>query len=186
MKNLIRNAMRRLRNLVWDLQLYFLTLVGYVPIHQFRKLCYRMAGVRIGRGVGFHWRARFYEPWKLRVGAHTIIGNDAMLDARRGIVIGDNVSLSMGVWIWTLEHDPQSSDYAAKGGSVLIEDRAWISCRVVILPGVTIGEGAVVAAGAVVTRDVPPYAIVGGVPARIIGQRRRDLNYTLGFHKAFQ
>lgn len=109
-----------------------------------------------------------------------------MLDARNGITIGNNVSLSMGVWIWTMEHDPQDSYYQAKGGPVVIEDYAWISCRVVILPGVTIGQGAVVAAGAVVTKDVPPYEIVGGVPAKVIGERTKDLRYTLNFHKAFQ
>jgi acetyltransferase-like isoleucine patch superfamily enzyme len=69
---------------------------------------------------------------------------------------------------------------------VTIEDYAWISCRVVILPGVTIGKGAVVAAGAVVTTNVPPYTIVGGVPAIEIGKRTKNLNYTLDFHKAFQ
>jgi len=109
-----------------------------------------------------------------------------MFDARRSIIIGNNVSLSMGVWIWTLEHDPQDPLYGIKGGPVVIEDYAWISCRTVILPGVTIGEGAVVAAGSVVTKDVPPFAIVGGVPARVIGKRTRDLRYTLNFHKSFQ
>ena len=92
----------------------------------------------------------------------------------------------MGVWIWTMEHDPQDSYYGVKGGAVTIEDYAWISCRVVILPGVTIGKGAVVAAGAVVTKDVAPYTIVGGVPAKKIGTRTKDLRYQLRFHKAFQ
>ncbi len=92
----------------------------------------------------------------------------------------------MGVWIWTMEHDPQDPYYRGTGGPVNIHDYAWISCRVVILPDVTIGKGAVVAAGAVVTKDVAPYAIVGGVPAKTIGKRTEDLRYQLGFHKAFQ
>ncbi|QJD31429.1 acyltransferase [Methylococcus geothermalis] len=140
----------------------------------------------MGKGTSFHWRARFFAPWNLEIGHNTIIGNDAFIDARNGVTIGNNVSLSMGVWIWTMEHDPQDPWYGAKGGPVVIEDYAWISCRVVILPGVTIGKGAVVAAGAVVTKDVPPYKIVGGVPARVIGERTRDLRYTLKFHKPFQ
>lgn len=92
----------------------------------------------------------------------------------------------MGVWIWTMEHDPQDPYFRAQGAPVIIEDYAWISCRVTIMPGVTIGKGAVVAAGAVVTKDVPPYAIVAGVPAKIIGERTKDLRYTLRFHKSFQ
>ena len=75
---------------------------------------------------------------------------------------------------------------ASKGGLVVIIDRAWISCRVVILPGVTVGEGAVVAAGAVVTKNVPPYTIVAGVPAKEVGKRTKDLRYKLCFHKSFQ
>ncbi len=109
-----------------------------------------------------------------------------MLDARNGIRIGDNVSLSMGVWIWTMEHDTQDPFYGLKGGPVIIEDYAWISSRVVIMPDVTVGKGAVVAAGAVVTKDVAPYTIVGGVPAEKIGVRTKDLRYRLKFHKSFQ
>lgn len=179
-------TIRFFKRWVDDFLIYVLTLVGYVPIHIFRLLVYRLFGIRIGHHTSFHWRARFYQPWKLRIGSNSIIGNDAMLDARNGITIGDNVSFSMGVWIWTMEYDPHDPDYGVKGRPVAIEDYAWISCRVVILPGVTIGEGAVVVAGAVVTKDVAPYTIVGGVPAKVIGKRTENLRYTLKFHKAFQ
>lgn len=174
------------RRFVVDFLLFFLTVTGYLPIHQVRKLIYRMAGVSIGEQVGFHWRARFYHPWKLTIGNNSIIGNDAMLDARNGINIGENVSLSMGVWIWTMEHDPHDPGYGVQGGPVIIEDYAWVSCRAVILPNVTVGKGAVVAAGAVVTKDVAPYTIVAGVPAKKIGERTKELRYKLRFHKAFQ
>lgn len=166
--------------------IFLLTLVGYIPCHIFRKFLYRACGMRIGNQTSFHWRARFFKPWHISIGSNTVIGNDAMLDARNGIKIGDNVSLSMGVWIWTMEHDPQSPDYSIKGGPVVVEDYAWISCRTIILPGVTVGKGAVVAAGSVVTKDVPPYMIVGGNPAKQIGTRTKDLHYSLNFHGAFQ
>lgn len=182
----LKKWLRFARQWAEDLLIFLLTVVGNIPIHRFRLICYRLSGVTIGPNSSVHWRTRFYKPWKLKIGRNNIIGNDAMLDARNGITIGDNVSLSMGVWIWTMEHDPQDPYYGAKGGPVVIEDYAWISCRVVILPGVTIGKGAVVAAGAVVTKDVLPYAIVGGVPAKQIGERNQDLRYTLNFHKAFQ
>lgn len=109
-----------------------------------------------------------------------------MVDGRKGVAIGNNVSISMGVRIWSLQHDPQDPYYSAVGGPVVIGDYAWISCNAIVLPGVNIGEGAVVAAGAVVTHDVEPYAIVGGVPAKKIAERTKDLRYTLKFHKSFQ
>jgi acetyltransferase-like isoleucine patch superfamily enzyme len=182
----MKKMFRSIRNFASDCILFLLTIIGYIPIHFFRKTAYRVCGVKIGRGTSCHWRTRFYRPSRLKIGNNSIIGNDAMLDARNGITIGNNVSLSMGVWVWTMEHDPQDPWYAALGGPVVIHDYAWVSCRVVIMPGVTIGEGAVVAGGAVVTKDVPPYSIVGGVPAKVIGERSRDLRYTLKFHKSFQ
>jgi acetyltransferase-like isoleucine patch superfamily enzyme len=115
----------------------------------------------------------------ISIGAGSVIGFSAILDGRRGITIGRNVNLSSEVALWTLQHDHSSPDFDTTGGPIVIRDRAWISFRAVILPGVTIAEGAVVAAGAVVTRDVAPYAIVGGIPARVIGTRRRDLRYSL-------
>jgi acetyltransferase-like isoleucine patch superfamily enzyme len=79
-----------------------------------------------------------------------------------------------------MEHDPQSSNFGSVSEPVVIEDYAWLSCRSVVLPGVTVGKGAVVAAGAVVTKPVEPYTIVGGVPAKPIGKRTANLEYTLG------
>ena len=100
---------------------------------------------------------------------------------RGGIRTGADVSIGPEAAFLTLGHDPQSPEFADTGGDIVIGDRAWIAFRAVILPGVKIGEGAVVAAGAVVTRDVPPYEIVAGVPARKVGERNRDLTYRLNF-----
>ncbi|MBN2145988.1 MAG: acyltransferase [Anaerolineales bacterium] len=121
----------------------------------------------------------------MHIGKNTSIGHHAILDGRNGLTIGENVNLSTGVWIWTLQHDPQSPDFATQGGPVVIEDYAWVSCRAIILPGVKVGRGAVVAAGAVVTKDVPSYAIVGGVPAKVISQRTQDLRYQLSWYQPF-
>ena len=101
----------------------------------------------------------------------------------QGLRIGDNVNISEGVAIFTLEHDPNSLEFASRGAEVRIGNRVFIGARAIILPGVTVGEGAVVAAGAVVTKDVRPFAIVGGVPARSIGNRTRDLTYELDYRK---
>ena len=105
-----------------------------------------------------------------------------MLDGRRyKIITGSDVSIGPEATILTLGHDPQSPDFADQGGDVIIGDHVWIAYRAIILPGVRIGDGAVVAAGAVVSKDVEPYTIVAGVPARQVGERSRDLRYQLHF-----
>lgn len=169
-----------------DLRLYLLTLVGYVPSHSFRNSFYRLSGVRLPRSSSIHWRARFFCPEGLTVGAYCTIGNDGFFDGRDSITIGDCVNIAGEVRIYTREHDIDSPDFAERGGPVVIGDFAYIGTRVIILPGVTIGEGAVVASGAVVTKDVPCYMLVGGVPARPIRERSRDLRYKLGYAKRFQ
>ncbi|MBY6683241.1 acyltransferase [Rhodococcus sp. BP-316] len=140
----------------------------------------------MGRNTSLHWRAAFFAPEGVAIGSNSIIGNDCFLDGRSGLIIGNNVNIGGHVQIFTLEHDVQAKDFGVDGGPVEIGDRVYIASRSTILPGVAIGEGAVVAAGAVVTRNVEPFTIVGGVPARKIGERNPAINYTLGYHLPFQ
>lgn len=171
---------------VWsDLRLRLLTDIGYVPSHSFRNACYRRAGMRLPASSSIHWRAEFYAPESIVVGEHCTIGDSCFLDGRSGLTIGESVNLGSHVTIYTREHDVNSPDFAETGAPVRVGTHAWISSHSIVLPGVTIGEGAVVAAGAVVTRDVPPFAIVGGNPARVIGTRNSDLRYRLGYAKRF-
>jgi maltose O-acetyltransferase len=105
----------------------------------------------------------------------SIINQQCCLDGRGGLSIGDYVSISPGVWILTDSHDMHDPLFREVLAPVTIGNHAWIGSRALILPGVTVGEGAVVAAGAVVTSDVEPYTVVGGVPARPIGTRNRNV-----------
>lgn len=110
----------------------------------------------------------------------TRIGDKSILDARNGIEIGVNVNFSSNVHIWTEQHyhrDPYFECNSDHSFEVIIENRAWIGPNVTILPKVVIGEGAVVAAGSVVTKNVDPFTIVAGLPAKKIGERNRDLKY---------
>lgn len=168
-------------------RLFLLYLVGRVPWHAFRLFAYRrLFGVRIGSRSTVHWRTRFYAPEGVCIGHNTIIGYDAFLDGRYTLVIGDNVNVGGEVAIFTAQHDPNDPAFGMVGGPVVIEDYVYIGSRVTILPNMTIGRGAVVATGAVVTRDVSPFDIVGGVPARKVGERQRHLAYNLDFHMPFQ
>lgn len=168
-------------------------LVGHVPLHHFRRFCYRWSGMIIGQGSTLHMGARIYDPRHIIIGDDTIVGENCTLDGRgqlpnsQGkIVIGDHVDIASQVMIWTAQHDIRNPNFKPIELPVLIEDYAFIGPRAIILPGVTIHEGGVVAAGAVVTKDVPAYAIVGGVPATVIGTRPSPVKYVLGRARWFQ
>jgi len=127
-----------------------------------------------------YYGAEIRNPYGLQIGKGSIIGDNAILDARNGIKIGNNVNFSSNVSIWSEQHDHRDPYFRNTQKKKMIEigDRVWIGPNTIILHSVNIGEGAVIAAGAVVTKDVPPYAIVGGVPAKIIGERNHDLRYS--------
>ncbi|HZR40278.1 MAG TPA: acyltransferase [Ktedonobacteraceae bacterium] len=119
---------------------------------------------------------------KVSIGKGTVINQDCYLYTTGGLIIGENVSISSGVWLVTGTHDINDPYFTDSYKPIVIHNHVWIGIRATILGGVTIGEGAVVMAGAVVTRDVAPYAVVGGVPAKVISERRlRNPTYMLDF-----
>ena len=183
----IYKGFNRLFNYVLDIELFIVRLAGFIPSHIIRKFIYRCAGVKIGRKSYIHMGAQFFYPAGVRIGRNTIIGQGVFLDGRDKLQIGDHVDIASEVMVYNSEHDINAEDFHATVAPAAIGDYAFIGPRAVILPGVKIGKGAVIAAGAVVTEDVPEYAIVGGVPAKVIGERRlKDLHYRLGRARLFQ
>jgi acetyltransferase-like isoleucine patch superfamily enzyme len=162
------------------ISLISMAFVGWLPIRKLRHLLYRRMGMRLAGTAIVHRGLEVRDPRQVEIGEDTIVGSDVILDARKGITIGRHVNISSQAAIWTLQHDHRDPTFDVIRAPVVVGDRAWLSFRCTILPGVTVGEGAVVAAGAVVTKDVPPYAIVGGVPAKVIAERTRELHYELG------
>ncbi len=159
------------------------SIVTHVPSRTVRYAFLRFWLQRFGAGSGVQMRCRFLNARKIELGERNVVNFGCLLDGRRyRIVTGNDVSIGPEASILTLGHDPQSPEFADRGGDVIVGDRAWIGYRAIILPGVSIGTGAVVAAGAVVTRDVSPLKIVAGVPARIVGERTDGVDYTLSFH----
>lgn len=180
-------VVNRIKNIFLELIVFKLHLAGCVPSHSFRRFCYRLAGIKIGKGSTIHMKARFYDPRNIAIGEDTIIGEGAVLDGRDKLIIGNHVDIATDVMIYNSQHDVNQENFVATLAPVKIEDYVFIGPRVIILAGATVGRGAIVGAGAVVTKDVPPYAIAGGVPAKIIGERRnKDLHYKLGRARWFR
>lgn len=154
--------------------------ISNFPSKHIRQWFLSFVGVKMDGPVrfypGFHIRA----PKGIHIGSNVSIGPGVLLDGRKGLEIGNSAVIAYDAIIWTLNHDYNDVHFVGKGAPVKIGSYAWVCSRSVILPGITVGEGAVVATGAVVTKDVPPYTIVGGIPAKVIGTREVK-NYQYGY-----
>lgn len=159
---------------------------SYVPIRIIRKIWLRFfMHSKIGKKTYIDMGCYYMCPFKLSVGNYTHINRECFLDCRGSIEIGNRVSISHRVNLVTGSHDINSSanDYISK--PIKIEDYVFIGFGATILQGVTIGKGAVICAGACVTKNVAPYAVVGGIPAKVIRNRRHELNYKCNPHTFF-
>jgi acetyltransferase-like isoleucine patch superfamily enzyme len=162
-------------------------LVSNVPSYTLRYLWYqRVLGWDIGEGTTI-LMGQYIQMTGIRtsgrsvsIGSSTVINQKCLIYTSSGLIIGNHVSISAEVALITGTHDINDPNFTSNYRPIIIDDYAWIGTRAMILQGVTIGRGAVVMAGAVVTHDVEPYMVVGGVPAKPISERRlRDLSYRL-------
>src|SRR3989344_140785 len=143
----------RLSNYLLDFELMLLRWIGHIPSHTIRNIKYRFFGIKIGKGSTFHMWANFFDPKNIEVGEDTIIGDHAFLDGRDKLIIGNHTDIASSVMIYNSEHDLSKEDFSAIIEPVEIEDYVFVGPRAIILPGVKVGKGAVIAAGAVVTSD---------------------------------
>lgn len=153
------------------------------PSKRFRNYMLKRMGMTIkGEAriyTGFHIR----NPKGIILEDGVSIGPKVLLDGRKGLTIKQGAVIGYGAIIWTLNHDYNDIHFCGKGAPVTIGKHAWVCSNSIILPGITIGDGAVVASGAIVTHDVPPFAVVGGIPAKVIGHREQK-EYDYGYKKA--
>ena len=160
-------------------------LINKIPFYFIRHFCYRhIYRVKMGKGSSIHLNC-FFNKFKIEIGENTAINRKCYIDTRGSIKIGNNVSISPEVHIITAQHEVNSPGFLYVEKTVEIGDYVWIGTRANILPGVKLGKGCVVAAGAVVTKSFPDYSVVGGVPAKIISKRIENLDYSCNWMPPF-
>lgn len=178
----MKHLLQTIINVIFNLTSPFFLWLPFADLRRwYLRLFVKSLGKRtyIGRNVDVK------EPGKIAIGHHSVINKNVVLNGRGGLVIGNNVDIAQDVFILTEQHDQNDDMHALVKKSVCIEDYVWIATRATVLPGVVLGKGAVVACGAVVTKDVPSMTVVGGVPARYISDRKSGLKYSFNYREKF-
>ena len=180
-KNLVSIQVKRSLIIKWArafvLEYMVNDILPHIPFWTTRRLLLKAIGMKIGKKSFVMKKNYIISPNRLTIGDFTHINRNCTIDARGYITIGNNTSISHSVNIMTGSHDISSSNFASYYLPITIEDNVWIGINATILAGIKIGKGAVVCAGAIVTKDVPPYSVVAGIPARIVNKRNENLNY---------
>lgn len=158
----------------------FLTYAGYIPSVRLRRGIYRgVFKLRITNQSVIYGGAKIRSPSRISIQSGSSIGHRCELDGRGCLNIGENVNISSEVMIWTAQHNYNDSHFETTFAPVTLEDFCWIGPRAIILPGVTVARGSVIAAGSVVTKSTDACGVYAGVPAVLINRRVQhpDFNY---------
>lgn len=163
----------RLIRALWGITWLFLFRLSPRPFYGWRRFLLRVFGARIGHGAIVHASARVWAPWNLEMGTNSCLSFGVECYAVDRITIGSYATVSQFSFLCAAGHDIDSADMTLTTAPIVIGDHAWVAADAFIGPGVTIAEGAVVGARASVFKDVPPWMVVAGNPARRIRRRSR-------------
>jgi acetyltransferase-like isoleucine patch superfamily enzyme len=162
-------------------------LVANLPSHRIRLWYYRkIMAFKIGAGSTIFMNCKFDCAGGLIIGRNSVINAKCRLDSRGGLEIGSNVSVSEEVTFLTADHNEDLIGVHGRAKKVVVADYVWVGTRAMILPGVIIEKGAVIGAGAIVTRDVKYLNVVAGIPAKMINLRPENFNYSIAYKRLFQ
>ena len=170
-----RNVNTTLRNraarLLWGVVYVILFRSSPRPMHSWRALLLRLFGAQLGPVCKIYPRARIWAPWNLRCGRRVAIADDAVIYNPEQVTLESNAIVSEQAYLCGASHDYNSPAFPMIARPIHIGRYAWICARATVQMGVTVGEGAVLALGSVATRDLDPWSIYGGIPARLMGRR---------------
>jgi len=170
------------RSRLWQAAWFFVGLpllrCALIPFSGPRIWTLRIFGAKIGHRVVIKPGLRVKYPWKMTVGDYCWLGEDCWIDNLANVALENNVCISQGAYLCTGNHDWSDPAFGLRVAPILLSEGSWVGARVLIAPGVTLGECAVAAAGSVITRSIPPYEIHSGNPAAMIRARRVGAAHT--------
>jgi putative colanic acid biosynthesis acetyltransferase WcaF len=168
----IEEKPHHIRHIIWYMvnATLFRCLIG-MPCREIRNMILRLFGAKIPLKSLVYSSCKIYAPWNLTIGEHACVGPNTELYNKDKIAIKDNVVISQGSYLCTASHDISKKLLPLVTAPIIIENQAWIAAGTFIGMGVTIGEGAVVGARAAVFKDIEPWTVVGGNPAKFIKKR---------------
>lgn len=179
-----------MKRILSELRIYLCNhIISSIPSITLRMFYYRkVMGFTIGKGSYIFLNCKFDAAKGLKIGENSVVNSNCRIDTRGDISIGNNVSISENVIILTADHDMDQADMAGRNRGVTIEDYTWIGTRAIIMPDIKINFAAVIAAGAVVTKNVEDYNVVAGVPAKFIKLRKTQsqFTYVASYKRLFQ
>ena len=158
---------------------YSYGFVFWLPFKGIRRYYLKLFVHSMGKDIYVGRNIDVRNPSLIDIGNDIVINKKVLLDGRHGLIIGNHVDIAQEACIWSRHHDYNDPKHSGIGAKVIIEDYCWICHRAIVLPGVKVSKGSVVACGAVLTKDTEPITVVGGIPAKKIADRNNPLTYML-------
>ncbi len=161
----------RLARMIWGIVYAAFFRFSPRPFHGWRSFLLRLFGAKIGKGVHIYSGVKIWAPWNLEVKDEAGVGSGAILYSQARIVIGYRAVVSQGVHLCTGTHDYTKNGQPLIAFPINIGDRAWVAAEAFVHPGITIGEGTVIGARSVVTKDMPAWMVCAGHPCKVLKER---------------
>jgi putative colanic acid biosynthesis acetyltransferase WcaF len=162
----------RMLRVLWGLVYVIFFRTSPRPFHAWRAFLLRCFGAKLGSNCHIYGRARIWAPWNLICAEMATIGDEAIIYNPARMVLGSHAIISQQAYLCGATHDYEDPNFPLVSFPISIGSYAWVCARATVQPGVSVGEGAVLALGSVATHDLQPWTVYGGVPARKIKMRR--------------